>query len=76
MATVASALPEIEYPSSDGEPMAETPIHRNVIYDAIAMLGGFFAEGLRLLPRAAARTKGPGRTSRECPVLEEQDRTD
>ena len=29
MATVAPLLPEIEYPESDGEPMGETPIHRN-----------------------------------------------
>jgi Uma2 family endonuclease len=43
MATVASAPPEIEYPSSDGEPMAETPIHRDVMFDAIAMLKDHFA---------------------------------
>ncbi len=44
MATVAPATPEIEYPSSDGEPMAETPIHRDAMYDSIAMLGAYFAD--------------------------------
>ena len=44
MATVASAPPEIEYPSSDGEPMAETPIHRDVMTDLIAMLNAYFAD--------------------------------
>ena len=44
MATVASAPPEIEYPSSDGEPMAETPIHRDVMSDLIATLGAYFAD--------------------------------
>ena len=43
MATIAPAPPEIEYPSSDGEPMAETPIHRDVMFDTIAMLKGHFA---------------------------------
>ncbi len=43
MATVASAPPEIEYPSSDGEPMAETPLHRDVMLDLIAMLKDHFA---------------------------------
>ncbi|MFI5454097.1 MAG: Uma2 family endonuclease [Isosphaerales bacterium] len=43
MATVASAPPEIEYPSSDGEPMAETPLHRDVMLDLIAMLKDCFA---------------------------------
>jgi len=44
MATVAPAPPEIEYPSSDGEPMAETPIHRDVMTDLIAMLNAYFAD--------------------------------
>jgi Uma2 family endonuclease len=44
MATVASAIPEIEYPSSDGEPMGESPIHRNVMSDLIAMLSAYFAD--------------------------------
>jgi Uma2 family endonuclease len=43
MATVAPAPPEIEYPSSDGEPMAETPLHRDVMLDSIAMLAAYFA---------------------------------
>jgi Uma2 family endonuclease len=43
MATVAPPPPEIEYPSSDGEPMAETPIHRDVMFDQIAMLKDHFA---------------------------------
>ena len=43
MATVASAPPEIEYPSSDGEPMAETPLHRDVMLDLIAMQKAHFA---------------------------------
>ncbi len=44
MATVASAPPEIEYPSSDGEAMAETPIHRDVMLDQIVMLKARFAD--------------------------------
>jgi Uma2 family endonuclease len=44
MATVAPALAEIEYPSSDGEPMAETPIHRDVMLDQITMLKAHFAD--------------------------------
>jgi Uma2 family endonuclease len=43
MATVASVPPEIEYPSSDGEPMAETPLHRDVMLDLISMLKAHFA---------------------------------
>ncbi|HZW34662.1 MAG TPA: Uma2 family endonuclease [Isosphaeraceae bacterium] len=43
MATVAPPPPEIEYPSSDGEPMAETPVHRNVMADSIATLDAHFA---------------------------------
>src|SRR5262245_11659947 len=43
MATITSAPPEIEYPSSDGEPMAETPIHRQVMADTIDMLQDHFA---------------------------------
>src|SRR5262245_28751566 len=44
MATVASAPPDIEYPSSDAEPMAETTIHRVVMSDLIAMLKGHCAD--------------------------------
>ena len=44
MATVALAPPEIEYPSSDGEPMAETPIHRDAMFESIAMLKAYYAD--------------------------------
>ncbi len=43
MATVAVPSPEIHYPCTDGEPMAETPIHRDVMLDLIAMLKAHFA---------------------------------
>ncbi|MGP0062881.1 MAG: Uma2 family endonuclease [Isosphaeraceae bacterium] len=43
MATVTPAPPEIEYPSSDGKPMAETPIHRDVMIEQIAMLKAYYA---------------------------------
>jgi len=43
MATVASAQLQVEYPTSDGEPMAETPIHRQVMADVIDMLQAHFA---------------------------------
>jgi Uma2 family endonuclease len=36
-------LPEIYYPESDGKPMAETPIHMLVMWDAIQMLIAWFA---------------------------------
>lgn len=42
MATNLSTLSEVEYPSSDGEPMAETPIHRDVMLDLIVMLKGYY----------------------------------
>ena len=38
MSPAAVALPVIEYPSSDGKPMAETPVHRDVMIDAIQIL--------------------------------------
>jgi Uma2 family endonuclease len=44
MATVASALPEIEYPESDGEPMAETPVHRQAMTDSIVTLDHDFKD--------------------------------
>jgi Uma2 family endonuclease len=40
MATISEAL--VEYPSSDGKPMAETPIHRENMTDVIAMLEDWF----------------------------------
>ncbi len=43
MATVTPVLPDIEYPGSDGEPMAETPIHRNVMFELILMLEDYYA---------------------------------
>ncbi len=48
MATVASPPPEIEYPSSDGKPMAETPIHRDVMLDSIVMLKAHFEDDPRV----------------------------
>ena len=45
MATAASRRipPDIDYPSGDGFPMAETPLHRQNLTDQIAMLSGWFA---------------------------------
>ena len=34
----------VEYPSADGQPMGETPVHRDCIIDAIGALQEFFAE--------------------------------
>lgn len=34
----------VEYPGSDGQPMAETPVHRDVMIDAIQILTRHFAE--------------------------------
>ena len=34
----------VEYPGSDGQPMAETPVHRDVMIDAIRILTKHFAE--------------------------------
>lgn len=34
----------IEYPSSDGRPMAETPVHRDAMIDAILVLAKHFAK--------------------------------
>ena len=42
MATVAPVLPDIEYPESDGEPMGETPIHRNQMAHVIEMLDDYY----------------------------------
>ena len=39
-----SVVPRIvEYPSSDGQPMAETPVHRDAMIDAIRVLSRHFA---------------------------------
>jgi Uma2 family endonuclease len=45
MATAASRStpPDIDYPSGDGLPMAETPLHRQNLTDQIAMLSAWFA---------------------------------
>ena len=34
----------VEYPGADGQPMGETPVHRDCIIDAIGALQEFFAE--------------------------------
>src|SRR5262245_49441202 len=41
--SVVSTL-EIQYPTSDGKPMAETDIHRDVMVETIEILRGFFAD--------------------------------
>ena len=44
MSHTAVAPRVIEYPGSDGQPMAETPVHRDVMIDAIQSLTRHFAE--------------------------------
>ena len=44
MSHTAVAPRVIEYPGSDGQPMAETPVHRDVMIDAIQILTRHFAE--------------------------------
>jgi Uma2 family endonuclease len=48
MATVRtkSAVPEIEYPTSDGRPMAETDIHREDMVDLIEVLKDWYTPNL------------------------------
>ena len=42
---LTSVVPRIvEYPSSDGQPMAETPVHRDAMMDAILILTRHFAK--------------------------------
>jgi Uma2 family endonuclease len=41
-------LREIDYPESDGKPMAETPIHMQVMWDVINMLIAWFANRRRV----------------------------
>lgn len=43
VSTVSKLIDEIEYPVSDGEPMAETPTHRDNLSDSIFVLRGRFA---------------------------------
>ena len=38
-----AAAPEIDYPSSDGRPLAETPLHRDVLVTTIEVLRKHFA---------------------------------
>jgi len=45
-ATPGSA--EVDYPSSDGRPLAETPLHRDVLVTAIDVLGRHFADQPRV----------------------------
>ena len=40
----AAAPRIVEYPSSDGQPMAETPVHRDAMIDAIRVLSRHFAK--------------------------------
>ena len=44
MNRIAVASRAIEYPGSDGQPMAETPVHRDAMIDAIQILTRHFAE--------------------------------
>ena len=44
----------IEYPSSDGKPMAETPVHRDVMIDAIQILKRRYANRSDVYVRALA----------------------
>ena len=39
---------EIEYPTTDGKPMAETDLHRDDMVDTIQMLQDFFADRPRV----------------------------
>jgi Uma2 family endonuclease len=40
----ADLLQEIDYPESDGKPMAETPVHMRVMWDSIQTLDFWFAD--------------------------------
>lgn len=50
MATVPTrkSKREVEYPTSDGKPMAETDLHRDEMIDSIQVLSDFFAERPRV----------------------------
>jgi len=43
-AGLAAGTAEIEYPESDGKPMAETDLHRDEMFDLIAMLQARYAD--------------------------------
>ncbi len=47
--THSPAVAEVFYPESDGQPMAETDVHRDLMIDLIAMLPDCHAAGV--LPR-------------------------
>ena len=40
--THSPAVAEVFYPESDGQPMAETDVHRDLMIDLIAMLREYF----------------------------------
>ncbi len=44
MSTAVLQQPEVEYPSSDGKPMAETDIHRTILNETVETLKGHFAK--------------------------------
>lgn len=41
-------LTELDYPTSDGKPMAETPLHRRIINDLIMVLQAWFLSNTRV----------------------------
>ncbi|HUY34742.1 MAG TPA: Uma2 family endonuclease [Pirellulales bacterium] len=40
----SGSMPEVEYPSSDGRPVAETPLHRDVLLLTVQLLQIWFAD--------------------------------
>ncbi len=40
----APAVAEVSYPESDGQPVAETDVHRNLMFELIGMLQAFFRD--------------------------------
>ena len=41
---VVAAMAEVFYPEADGQPMAETDVHRDLMIDLIAMLREYFRD--------------------------------
>ena len=41
----------IEYPTSDGRPMGETDLHRNIMFESIESLTLHFADGTQDRPQ-------------------------
>ncbi|HVC96433.1 MAG TPA: Uma2 family endonuclease [Pirellulales bacterium] len=41
---ISASTPEVEYPSSDGRPVAETPLHRDVLLGLIQVLQTWFSD--------------------------------